>query len=425
MDLFLGVRTEEIYKLVILLCFLNMTCQLVLFNGYGAVLASDSAVTMGNRRVYDTAEKITPLPVPHQIAILDSGTAFLHQFPVQVLLEEFGKTLGGTRLSTAFEYQRKFVDFLESSALFSDEVQNSAFCSHIENHISILKNAINRQFPSPDRTHDEMSEVITYWRECYEKYALNQGSNDEWFDGIWDSNIDEISDIYGRHFTEQELSDSIVSDLCSELEAYAMRALSHGANTTLSFVGYGEHELMPSFSQFYFLGFTGNKLQHWHLANDKFDSAATLNRVGVKLIAQTDAIETFIRGFARDTHESARTIIRDTIGQISDATKSTHTPPIEDSESEVEDSMAERQEELKRDAEAKIDELGSAREAEFYDVIGGLPPATLATVAESLIGIQSLHQAVTAKLNTVGGPIDTAMITRANGFQWIRHKSIS
>ena len=87
--------------------------------------------------------------------------------------------------------------------------------------------------------------------------------------------------------------------------------------------------------------------------------------------------------------------------------------------------MAKRQEELKRNAEAKIDELGTAREEEFYDLIAGLPPATLATVAESLIGIQSLHQAVTAKLNTVGGPIDTAMITRANGFQWIRHKSIS
>jgi hypothetical protein len=403
----------------------NMTCQLVLFNGYGAVLASDSAVTMGNRRVYDTAEKITPLPAPHQIAILDSGSAFLHQFPVQVLLEEFGKTLGTTRLSTAVEYQRKFVEFLESSALFSDEVQNSAFCGHIENHISSLKNAITKQFPSPDRTHDEMSQIITYWREWYEKYAPNQGSDDEWFDGLWEINIDEISNIFGRYFNDQELIDSIITDLFSELAAYATRAPQHGGNTTLSFVGYGEHELMPSYSQFHFLGFTGNKLQHWHLANDKFDSADPLNRVGVKLIAQTDAIETFIRGFARDAHESARSILRDTIGQISDVTKSAETPPNEDSEGEVEDLMAKRQEELKRNAEAKIDELGSAREEEFYDVIAGLPPATLATVAESLIGIQSLHQAVTAKLNTVGGPIDTAMITRANGFQWIRHKSIS
>ena len=39
-----------------------MTSQVILGNGHGIAIASDSAVTVGNRRTYDTSEKIYPLP---------------------------------------------------------------------------------------------------------------------------------------------------------------------------------------------------------------------------------------------------------------------------------------------------------------------------------------------------------------------------
>ena len=41
-----------------------MTSQLILLNGFGVALASDSAMTLGNKRTYETAEKV--IPIPHQ-----------------------------------------------------------------------------------------------------------------------------------------------------------------------------------------------------------------------------------------------------------------------------------------------------------------------------------------------------------------------
>ncbi len=299
------------------------------------------------------------------------------------------------------------------------------FCRHVDSHLRNLKIEINRRVTQHDRTDQDIARIINENTDHYNSMYLNLGSDKDYFKKIIAENNDNIRQIIYSYFNENERSDTIMTPLAAEIESYLTRAATHGGNTTIAFVGYGRDELMPSCAELTILGFTGNRLQCWLGINEKFDSTDTFEYVGVRQLAQTDAIQTFIRGFARDAHESTRSIIRDTFGQISDATKLVPISENETSHPDIDNTISKRQEEIRNIAIAKIDELGSAREEEFYDVIAALPPATLATVAESLIGIQALHQAVTAKLNTVGWPIDTAMITRANGFQWIRHKSIS
>ena len=48
----------------------------------------------------------------------------------------------------------------------------------------------------------------------------------------------------------------------------------------------------------------------------------------------------------------------------------------------------------------------------------------LARVAESFVGLQVLRQLTQAEMETVGGPIDVAVITRADGFRWVSGKSL-
>ena len=69
-----------------------MTSQLILLNGFGVALASDSAMTLGNKRTYETAEKVIPLPAPHRIAVLHSGSVTIHGMPYSVLVNEWANT---------------------------------------------------------------------------------------------------------------------------------------------------------------------------------------------------------------------------------------------------------------------------------------------------------------------------------------------
>lgn len=55
-------------------------------------------------------------------------------------------------------------------------------------------------------------------------------------------------------------------------------------------------------------------------------------------------------------------------------------------------------------------------------VIGTLPKNELAELAEALVNLTSLKRKVSSDLETVGGPIDVAVISKGDGFIWIRRK---
>jgi hypothetical protein len=45
-------------------------------------------------------------------------------------------------------------------------------------------------------------------------------------------------------------------------------------------------------------------------------------------------------------------------------------------------------------------------------------------MAESLIELQILRQSSQAVQDTVGGPVDVAVVTRERGVEWFRHKTV-
>ena len=55
-------------------------------------------------------------------------------------------------------------------------------------------------------------------------------------------------------------------------------------------------------------------------------------------------------------------------------------------------------------------------------VIASLPVSEMAALAKSLIELQSLKERVTQPSESVGGPIDVAVISKHDGFIWIERK---
>src|SRR6201999_1231018 len=56
------------------------------------------------------------------------------------------------------------------------------------------------------------------------------------------------------------------------------------------------------------------------------------------------------------------------------------------------------------------------------NIVGMLPKDILAEMAESLVNLTSFKRRVTPQAETVGGPIDVAVISRGDGFIWIKRK---
>ena len=51
-----------------------------------------------------------------------------------------------------------------------------------------------------------------------------------------------------------------------------------------------------------------------------------------------------------------------------------------------------------------------------------MPKPELASMAESLVGLTSIKRKVSRGMETVGGPIDVAVISREDGFVWVNRK---
>jgi len=58
----------------------------------------------------------------------------------------------------------------------------------------------------------------------------------------------------------------------------------------------------------------------------------------------------------------------------------------------------------------------------IIEIVQHLPKEELAAMAESLVSLTSFKRHVTKQAETVGGPVDVAVISRGDGLVWIKRK---
>jgi hypothetical protein len=56
------------------------------------------------------------------------------------------------------------------------------------------------------------------------------------------------------------------------------------------------------------------------------------------------------------------------------------------------------------------------------EMVASLPKDELGAMAESLVNLTKFKRRVSKEEETVGGPIDVAVVTKGDGFVWIRRK---
>ena len=59
----------------------------------------------------------------------------------------------------------------------------------------------------------------------------------------------------------------------------------------------------------------------------------------------------------------------------------------------------------------------------FAATLQGMPPDEMAWLAESLVHLTSVKMRMSLGPEGVGGPVDVAVITKREGFKWIKRKA--
>jgi hypothetical protein len=427
-----------------------MTTQVVLMNKLGVALASDSAVTAGNR-VLNTYDKIFELNAPHKIAILTSSGADFMMHPWEVMLSAWSENLTGTHSSTE-AYMEDLLKWLRTSIQSQGTLSNfesDLIYSYLygENGIrdiarECLSEVFNENFVNQLDSNEKELWYSTTWTQefreqmtsrltkeviekCMDELDALIRERNEW------TKLDNISVSQARVWVEwfwQSYETDFVSSsfldfpnipgLAEKLNDLSLSAIVHPTSinrTTLAMVGYGAKDLFPSATMVEIHGVLGGAV----LKRRQFNRSVSEEQQPIHLFfGQTDAIEALARGrdemITNVARDSQRSLLVDIYEQLP------ASDDLEQVRQKIEESL-----EGNTLEESIMSATQKSRRQPFEHAIWMSPMGDLAEFAGRLIGVQSIFAAMNQENPTVGGPIDVAIITLRTGFEWIRHKTRS
>lgn len=404
-----------------------MTSQLILLNGFGVALASDSAMTLGNKRTYETAEKVIPLPAPHRIAVLHSGSVTIHGMPYSVLVNEWANTLGTTPLRTVALYRHNFLSWLnDNHDWVTPGRATEDFMYQLKDiyHIIWKKIKDSVDVDAPELVQQERClSIFTEYTDTYSSFTSLTHSEDDWTTKAYAIIQTEVTDSQNYWFDDIPMNEEINNQINTFTRLYLERG--HFLNRAgLAFAGFGEKQLLPSYANVNIGGIMNESLLYEHDGELSAEPGES-GYFGICPIGQKDSIDLVLKGLDYRLVGIATDAVVKSFFQPSDGTN--NQPENEKTEAEPE---VEVDPEFSQKIYTAIEESFEMWSENKYvrglrSAIASLPVASLATVARSLIEVQSLSQTITGEMGTVGGPIDVATISREHGFQWVRHKSTS
>lgn len=383
-----------------------MTAVLGILNKQAVAIAADSAVTVGgpvNHKIFNRANKVFTLSKRHPVGIMLYNSASFMATPWESIIKIYRNKLGETSFPTLREYQTNFLEFLISRNYFTnEEMQRNYFASFavniVDSTISEIAKINRGLFDNPTDENkqlfitlleEQLNSLKNTWQPntniCpdFETYTLAS------FKGFSDI---VFAQIINDRFTNNgfELPDAL-KDLIKESIYYILKAKENISNHTgLVFAGFGEDEIYPQLLPINVSMVFDNKLRSILRGIDPELNNTYLNNFGTLFKKYNDLI---------------LNAIGDNNPILSEQIKSVDTGKL------IEEYSSMNQQILRENYIFPL-----------INAVSQLSKEDLAEMAESLIYLTYLKRRITNAEESVGGPVDVAIISKGDGFIWIKRK---
>ena len=417
-----------------------MTSEVVLMNRSAVAMAADSAVTISGTnylKTYQSVDKLFPLVEGQPIGVMIYNNAELMSTPWETIISLYRDQARGRSLDTLDQHAHDFIRFLsDNPELFPQDQQDTEFFKHVAVVLSIIAEDFDFQLrqlkeSGQGRMREHVSAVFAYVvDELYGDLLGNlDGSARGRLDVFPEGTEDQLLRRYGAEIDEligslvQSLKNefavlTVANDTARKLREIAVMSVTQDAffehYTGVVFAGFGRTEKFPSMRSFLTSTVVLGKLKN------RMDRAQDMTADSGPVIApfaQDRMIRTFLTGMDAhlrmflfgETLKLSSHLVSDIIGRA---------PGMND----------EQRARLLRDYSEG--NLAGALKAFFQSIdqfqyqihtlpilraVSVLPKKELGETAASLIKLNSFQQKVMNSIETVGGPISLATISRNEG----------
>jgi hypothetical protein len=199
------------------------------------------------------------------------------------------------------------------------------------------------------------------------------------------------------------------------------RQLSTQFSTGIVIAGYGHEDLYPKMFEIAVDGGCLNKIRYYDV--DSLDIAEKSEGAAISTFAQDDIVQAFLNGIDQRFNIFHIGMFTHLMQLVAGEILREHCN-LSAEERRVALSMIEKRvSDAYNDFEDETDDFAKAEfRKPILEVLRTAPRETLAELAESLVSLTSLRQRVSGELETVGGPVDVALISKGEWFIWIKRK---
>ena len=406
-----------------------MTAEIGAMNRMAVALAADSAVTLGTNaeKIYSSAEKLFQLSAKAPVGIMIYGAADIAGVPWETVIKTYRSKLGERRFDRLRLYATDFFQFLlRNSMFFGPERQSEQAAAWVHAFYldirSDLHNSIEQEIAAhgsidATRVTDMFGEVIRWWERIVMGANLlttvpqRQTLSKRLGKVIRERRQDVFGSLPVKPGDDRRLYSLAVNGL--------QRHVFSPRQTGVVFAGFGEEDAFPSLETYSVDGVVLGCPRTW--IDQSFTTGgnstacvvpfaqhemvyafmegidhALLDRMeqSVETFA-TDVVEGILQGIAQQAPQIERVIRPDLVAEVKNAVGRLHL------------------------------EWREGRRAYWSPVIqitSALPKDELAAMAESLVNLTKFRRRVSTDKETVGGPIDVAVISKGDGFVWVKRK---
>lgn len=398
-----------------------MTLIVAVLNKHAVAIAADSAVTMGNtHKVVNSANKIFTLSKYHPVAVMTYNNAAFMGVPWDIIIKEYRKDLKECSFPLLENYVTDFLRYLHKRNFFCDEKTQMFFLIWIlDKYIDCCIREIKKNLNIEDVNSAHLE---TRLQECLESNK-NAAKCPEFEVYRYDDFL-KYSGIEIKEYAKSiKLSDKKVINatlLTESFYYYFIAKFSDVLYTGLVFVGYGDNEIYPSIMSLHIsIGIDGHLKYH----ADKTVKISD-HGIGAAIIpfAQTDVTQTIMNGINPSFQNIISNVINKSIKHLPNT--------IADVIDELPDGkiIADAVRNIDMDSQVRDITLQISKEMQetytepLISTVSSLDKEDMANMAESFISLTSLVRRMQPVEETVGGPVDVAVISKGDGFVWINRK---
>jgi hypothetical protein len=410
-----------------------MTAEIAVLTKEAVVLASDSAVThpvKDAEKIYTSANKLFALSRWNPVGIMFYNNAMFMGVPWETIVKMCRRQLAQKGFATLREYADYFISFISGDDLhLADYAEDEYMQNFINACFQRIASIINSEVETA--VHEQNQDEEKAIREIAGEVIIE--INKELFSEPSEDIIPKgtCRNVMRRH---KDLIDESIANFLKEFQqpkrksAELRKILSHTfcklivdeISSGIVIAGFGEEELFPSLLSFRVEGLVGGKLKYkvHHDTSIPRDTEASLIS-----FAQSDMVTLFMDGIDPMYTEATKGNISERFNLYAESIVGLLGRYSDDEKHSIIEQLHTVSTDLTQQFMDDMDKITKeVYNAPIIDVLSSLPKEELAVIAESLVHLTSLKRKLSLESETVAGPIDVAVISKGDGFIWIKRK---